>query len=680
MSQVNTEILTIEKVINDNYLFAIPSYQRPYVWGNTEISKLFEDIRLAVEEKNEQDYFIGTTLSSLNDDRYELVDGQQRTTTLILFAIALKELSIAHAITNLLIAHKPRLHFPIRDNVNELLAYRSGIEQPSLIHQEDAYSEGIKNGIETCKGLIQNLEESELEVFLGYLYTKVCWVNNVLPFGADLNKIFRTANFSGIQLEQHEILKARLLAKVNCSESKRVFAAIWESCQKMDEYFVKNVRDVFIKPSLPSKVEEYSKYNSEFFKLENNENIGRDDVKANDNNRLLFIIQQTPKDIVVKNSSDNEKTKKEDFDEKDTEQSNNSSIVSFSQLLLHAYRIFLQGNGQKDIRFLNEEKLNEVFKDLAKPSELDKSAESSDEVMRFIKLLWQVRYYFDLFVVKRIKDNNPKSEYHDVLMIKKQKFNDKGYFETTIVTDATALTQLQSMLLYTMDRKAQYWLTPFLAYLIQNEKGNPYDERNLPDENVLRALENIDNKLSEQRLDNLQKQSLLELSFECLGQNIVLNNQRTEEIEKVLNKSSGTSFKHYWFYKLEYLLWKKMHSDKDKAYENDEKFKNYRITSKNSVEHVFPQNEEYGHKINQSDVDIDMFGNLVLLSVSENSSYSNQDVGKKMIDFEKKSIYDSLKLKAIYDTFTNHKQEWNGECIKDHQQKMIQIIKNHYSS
>lgn len=652
---MNTKILTIKKVIEQQILFTIPSYQRPYVWGNHEVNKLVEDVRLAVEENPEQDYFIGTTLSSLNDGRYELVDGQQRTTTLILLAIALKELLIKHDITKLLMTDKPRLDFPIRDNVNQLLADRSGLEQSSLIHRDDAYSQGIESGIEICKGLIQKLENNEREVFLDYLYTKVCWVNNVLPFGADLNKIFRTANFSGIQLEQHEILKARLLAKVDGVDNKKVFAAIWEACQKMDEYFVKNVRDVFIKP-LPSKIEEYGKYDADFFQFKSNEAIQQEYKQAD----LFSILTHSLIDSDNDNSA--EKVQKSNLELEDTEQNNISSIISFSQLLLHAYRIFLQGNGQKDIHFLNEEKLNEIFKDL--------TDQSSDNIMGFIKLLWQVRYYFDLFVVKRIKDNHPTSEYHDVLMIKKQDFQD-GYFQANIVVVPTALTQLQSVLLYSMDRKAQYWLTPFLAYLIQNEKSN------LDDKNVLSTLENIDNKLSELRLDNLQKQSLLELSFECLGQNIVLNNQRTEEIEKVLNKSSGTSFKHYWFYKLEYLLWKEMKANSNHI--DDTKFKSYRITSKNSVEHVFPQNEEHGYKINQSDADIDMFGNLVLLSVSENSSYSNQDVGKKMIDFEKKSVYDSLKLKAIYDTFINHGKRWDAECIKEHQCKMIELIQQYYA-
>ena len=71
----------------------------------------------------------------------------------------------------------------------------------------------------------------------------------------------------------------------------------------------------------------------------------------------------------------------------------------------------------------------------------------------------------------------------------------------------------------------------------------------------------------------------------------------------------------------------------------------------------------------------------MLLSVSENSSYSNQDVQKKKVDFDNKPIYDSLKLAKIFYLFKPDKTvKWNEEMIKKHQEEMIGIIDNHYKS
>jgi uncharacterized protein with ParB-like and HNH nuclease domain len=66
-----------------------------------------------------QNYFIGTVLSSLLEQNthkiYELIDGQQRTTTLMLIAIAFKTAGSKTLLTDVIVyENKPRLQFAIR--------------------------------------------------------------------------------------------------------------------------------------------------------------------------------------------------------------------------------------------------------------------------------------------------------------------------------------------------------------------------------------------------------------------------------------------------------------------------------------------------------------------------------------------------------------------------------------
>jgi hypothetical protein len=152
----------------------------------------------------------------------------------------------------------------------------------------------------------------------------------------------------------------------------------------------------------------------------------------------------------------------------------------------------------------------------------------------------------------------------------------------------------------------------------------------------------------------------------------ILDGKR-KDFETYLNESHGVHFQHYWFQKLEYVLWKEFRNDE--SIKNDDKFKKYRIMSKNSVEHVFPQHHEFeNNKI--SDENLNSFGNLALLSVSQNSSYSNQDVEKKAVDFRKKDIYDSLKLKCIY--ACPDMKNWGEQQIAEHRNNMIEKLKKHY--
>lgn len=162
--------------------------------------------------------------------------------------------------------------------------------------------------------------------------------------------------------------------------------------------------------------------------------------------------------------------------------------------------------------------------------------------------------------------------------------------------------------------------------------------------------------------------------------------------EKYFQKSHGTGFEHYWFQKLEYVLWLQFKSEIALLHGEDKrKFDEFRITSKNSVEHVHPQNEENskrlvvkGSRPQDSEGELqdrydplNAFGNLVLLSPSENSSYSNQTVLKKKADFIGKPQISSLKLQKIFAAMGEN-AEWDVEKIRAHQQEMISVLDCHY--
>ena len=73
-------------------IFEIPKYQREYVWGIGQLSQLYDDLM-----ENDCGYFLGSIIciksgsDSLNQ-KFEVVDGQQRLTTISLFLAALFDL------------------------------------------------------------------------------------------------------------------------------------------------------------------------------------------------------------------------------------------------------------------------------------------------------------------------------------------------------------------------------------------------------------------------------------------------------------------------------------------------------------------------------------------------------------------------------------------------------------
>lgn len=247
---VHTELLTLQHVVEQKYQFIIPSYQRPYVWSTEDIKALLTDIESAYLQE-EPHYYVGSTLTSRrnllfgnkNLDILELIDGQQRTTTLILFSLACMSLKekITHPILEVANIHKhPRLHFEIREKVQAFLQEHAGLakvqakQAPNV--QEDEYLEKIEEGLIAIRQYLDVLQsQGVLKGYLDYVYHHVTWVNNIVPTDIDLNKIFTSMNTAGIQLEPVDLVKAKIFKKINTDEV--LYSEIWDICQNMNQYF-----------------------------------------------------------------------------------------------------------------------------------------------------------------------------------------------------------------------------------------------------------------------------------------------------------------------------------------------------------------------------------------------------------------------------------------------------------
>ena len=99
INSINVNKYPISQILDPDskLIFEIPKYQREYVWGTKQWEELFDDL---MENKN--GYFLGsiicinTTQDAINNPKFEVVDGQQRLTTISLFLAALYSILTAH--------------------------------------------------------------------------------------------------------------------------------------------------------------------------------------------------------------------------------------------------------------------------------------------------------------------------------------------------------------------------------------------------------------------------------------------------------------------------------------------------------------------------------------------------------------------------------------------------------
>lgn len=639
--------ITLEKVVATSDLYNIPIYQRLYVWGDDQIKTLLEDLYKAFSE-NQPKYYLGGIMVTQNDGKFDLIDGQQRFTTLWLISKKLGYDLLNFSRITIDKLEKARMSFAVRDFANQY--FNSANSKLTLTKDEVEELKPISTAENVIENFIKGLKgEEEKKEFASFIYTKVFLISTQMPKETDENKVFEAMNNRGVQLQQHEILKAQLLSALKDNrEEMHQYSLLWDACSVMDEYLEKNIKiiaDLGWKDLFPEKSDEGETIVQLPNKIHDRLKNKNSEIKSK---KLLSILKEGINDVDLAQIKNNDNVL-EDYDSGKVR-----SIINFPMLLLHTLRLFQFRyrnilDSEKSVEVKGKD-LIEIFKThsdyFTKP----------EDVKNFIDLLWNVRKNFDRHVIKWVGNIENNEEVH---LIKKL-YQSKTAFQRRSPSSNEGFALLQSMLYHSQQIITHYWLTPFLNKMLDEDD---YEE-------LYKYLRKLDNCM----FCN-ERKDLRTMSYEMLSKSDGQLNGNMEFVEKTLYSSLGTSYPSYWFYKTEYILWE---NRIELGFEN---WKDYRMTAKNSVEHISPQNPKseevnivYDH-FDEPEVvrkKKDDFGNLVLLSPGMNSEYSNKIYSVKQAEFKAKKNIDSLKSDMIF-----HNENWNWSLCKTHKEKIIELFTKH---
>ncbi|MGI6446025.1 MAG: DUF262 domain-containing protein [Candidatus Ozemobacteraceae bacterium] len=637
-----SNLITLKNVVENERFYSIPLYQRLYVWGEDQVTTLLEDLERATKTPDNY-YFLGGTMIVSNQDKYDLIDGQQRFTTLWLLCYELKNELEAFAYAHIDKVYVKRLSFAIRDFANQYFSNPDNYSQ--LTKEEKLQLEGITQAQKTIQTFLNAEERGNIPEFkqklTKFLFEKVAFIETEMPAGIDENRLFEVLNNRGIQLQHHEIIKSKIIQYLPDDEKRR-YAQIWEACSIMDNYIEKNIKDVcgFKWGDITQK------------ETEEDTEIG---LPADIINRIAKSTSNYEDKHLSEILEWDKYDLKEENEEYDYDSGKVRSIISFPMFLQHALRIFIYKNKFKGfstvkIAEVNEKKLIETFENYFYPYYLNET-----NVKAFIELLLKLRINFDKHVIKWVE----KEANQEIHLIKRLYQNKKVLQrKEPLINEGLAL--LQSMLYHSQQITTLYWLTPFLNRTLQEDNS----------ENLYKYL---------LKLDNLMFCSGLSDELSLRSWNLLENDLPNFKADiSALRKPSGTAFWSYWFYKTDFILWFL------KANEQGDDWKNYRITKKNSVEHISPQNKrEYDENILWDESEIlsdddkkkrlNDFGNLVLLAVGMNSEYSNKSFAEKRTSFFEKRRLDSLKSALIFGN-----QKWNWALCEQHRNEMITLFEEYF--
>ena len=240
----SAEIKPVGELFADDTVYRIPVYQRNYAWGAEEIKQLIDDIRDAAEDDDIEEYFLGNVVVDLDRtgkheiNEFEVIDGQQRLTTLFMLLSFLRTPAFDGAYE-----HVPLnpLVYQTRQKASMALARLTShshvLERAAELDasEEDA---AILNGFTVISQYIVGAlaETFRSPDVVQFILQHVVVVRFQIPHGTDLNRYFEIMNTRGEQLRQQDIVKARLMSELADDLDRACFARVWDACSDMDSY------------------------------------------------------------------------------------------------------------------------------------------------------------------------------------------------------------------------------------------------------------------------------------------------------------------------------------------------------------------------------------------------------------------------------------------------------------
>lgn len=650
------KVLSIDKIYNgDKVTYEVPIYQRNYAWEKEEIAALIQDVYDAYFAKKTY-YYIGTLVTFHKGDQvYEVIDGQQRLTTINLVLGAMG------------ISCSNKLAYRARKKSNDTIQSIPDFE----IEEKDL---GIINGFFYAQEAIkEKIPEKVKSDFKEYFQHQVQLIHYQVPKDIDLNHYFEIMNSRGEQLEKHEIIKARLIEKLKDTD-KAKFNKLWEFCSEMSVYIQQKYRNETI----------FGTY--------------LDDLIISNFNDLPEVSESHGTKAILEFINEKESYNKENNQEKiDTFQ----PIIDFSNFLLIVLKLTrMDESNFNPLAFTLDDK--ELIR------EFDDFDINENSVKEFGFNLLKAKYFLDNFLVHHSNeedtiDNNPwKLQYWQ-----KDKKNEYLKNLSEDLNTQNSLVQLLSMFEVSFTpRQRKNYLFYIMLHLFKSDDIDEYCEfvEGLADK-YIKDVYLVPDKLNQINTPNPGSFDETVLLNRKLNIGIENKNLHFSSIYgNGTEKSKGIPL--FLFNYLDYKLWSKYSEDLRgiKTKEGDKERKEffnmlgcsdfglklfeqfYFSRTRRSLEHYFPQANAKGEDDLPNQEQINCLGNYAMIGSAANSSGSNWspkakldhylDASGKINQVSVASIKFIIMMQKCRDNQSIRKSghEWNFDDIKEHQIKMVEIF------
>ena len=212
----------LKKIFSEEFWFIVPQYQRPYVWQEENIQELIDDLYYAFENKQNSEYFLGALVLKRTTEKefreYEILDGQQRLTTLCMMMAVIRDLikkpQYKYTLSQMIyqeenellkVPSRNRIKYNTRDKVKDFvkdyIIANGSTRKRDLVNYHEDTNISVSNmakAISTMHTIFENKEN--LESFAVFLLNNVLFIYVSTDNTEDAFRLFTILNDRGIPL------------------------------------------------------------------------------------------------------------------------------------------------------------------------------------------------------------------------------------------------------------------------------------------------------------------------------------------------------------------------------------------------------------------------------------------------------------------------------------------------
>jgi hypothetical protein len=252
MQKLEAHEMPLHKVFSSDYDFRIPDYQRPYAWQEEQAVQLLTDLAEALERGTDEPYFLGSLVlvKTSGAPRADVIDGQQRLTTLTILLSVLRDLTttpeLRDALHNLVnqpgdpilgLKPQPRLTPRKRDADFFRKFIQAGGTIETLLSLDrsmlptDAQKAVRDNAAALYRELVGWSEERRLGL-VRMLGERTFLVVVATPDLESAHRIFSVMNSRGLDLSPTDIFKSQIIGALEDPQESEDCARKWEDAEE----------------------------------------------------------------------------------------------------------------------------------------------------------------------------------------------------------------------------------------------------------------------------------------------------------------------------------------------------------------------------------------------------------------------------------------------------------------